>query len=76
MASLGSKELKPPYKSHKLMGVLWALTGAIDLGFLLLLAVFFIGPKELINPLPTNDAPMRHDLSELSISLWEFIWGV
>ncbi len=27
------------------------------------------------NPLPTNDAPMRHDLSELSISLWEFIWG-
>ncbi len=27
-------------------------------------------------PLPTNDAPMRHDLSELSISLWEFIWGV
>ncbi len=29
-----------------------------------------------INPLPTNDAPMRHDLGELSISLWEFIWGV
>ncbi len=29
-----------------------------------------------VNPLPTNDAPMRHDLSELSISLWEFIWGV
>ncbi len=27
------------------------------------------------NPLPTNDAPMRHDLSELSISLLEFIWG-
>ncbi len=22
----------------------------------------------------TNDAPMRHDLSELSISLWEFIY--
>ncbi len=29
-----------------------------------------------INPLPTNDAPMRHDLCELSISIWEFIWGV
>ncbi len=29
-----------------------------------------------INPLPTNDTPMRHDLCELSISLWEFIWGV
>ncbi len=28
------------------------------------------------NPLPTNDAPMRHDLSELSISLWEFMWGI
>ncbi len=28
-----------------------------------------------VNPLPTNDAPMRHDLSELSISLWEFIGG-
>ncbi len=28
------------------------------------------------NPLPTNDAPMRHDLCKLSISLWEFIWGV
>ncbi len=30
----------------------------------------------MINPLPTNDALMRHDLCELSISLWEFIWGV
>ncbi len=30
----------------------------------------------LLNPLPTNDAPMRHDFGELSISLWEFIWGV
>ncbi len=29
-----------------------------------------------LNPLTTNDAPMRHDLSELSISLWEFIWGI
>ncbi len=28
-----------------------------------------------LNPLPTNDALMRHDLCELSISLWEFIWG-
>ncbi len=28
-----------------------------------------------LNPLPTNDAPMRHDLCELSISLWKFIWG-
>ncbi len=27
-----------------------------------------------LNPLPTNDAPMR-DLCEPSISLWEFIWG-
>ncbi len=27
-----------------------------------------------INPLPTNDAPIRHDLCELSISLLEFIW--
>ncbi len=26
-----------------------------------------------VNPLPTNDAPIRHDLCELSISLWEFI---
>ncbi len=25
------------------------------------------------NPLPTNDASMRHGLS---ISLWEFIWGI
>ncbi len=28
-----------------------------------------------VNPLPTNDAPMRRDLCELSVSLWEFIWG-
>ncbi len=28
-----------------------------------------------VNPLPTNDAPIRHDLCELSISLWEFIYG-
>ncbi len=34
-----------------------------------------IGMSTHINPLPTNDAPMRHDLCELSISLWEFIWG-
>ncbi len=33
------------------------------------------GAQTLVNPLPTLDAPMRHDLSELSISLWEFIWG-
>ncbi len=32
-------------------------------------------PCNTLNPLPTNDAPMRHDLCELSISLWEFIWG-
>ncbi len=31
---------------------------------------------EEVNPLPTNVTPMRHDLCELSISLWEFIWGV
>ncbi len=24
----------------------------------------------------SNDAIWRHDLCELSISLWEFIWGV
>ncbi len=28
-----------------------------------------------INSLPTNDGKCRHDLCELSISLWEFIWG-
>ncbi len=27
-----------------------------------------------INSLPTNDGKCRHDLCELSISLWEFIW--
>ncbi len=26
-----------------------------------------------LNPLPTNDAPMRHGLST---SLWEYIWGI
>ncbi len=31
--------------------------------------------KPCINPLPTNDAPICHDLCELSISLWEFVWG-
>ncbi len=36
----------------------------------------FMHLKMGINPLPTNDATMRHDLSELSISLWGFIWGV
>jgi len=29
-----------------------------------------------INPLTTNDAYMRHDPCELSISLWEFIWSI
>ncbi len=29
----------------------------------------------LLPNVPTNDAPMRHDLCELSIWLWEFIWG-
>ncbi len=28
-----------------------------------------------VNPLPTYDTLMRHDLCELSISLWEFILG-
>ncbi len=31
------------------------------------------GKITYLNPLPTNDAPMRHGLS---ISLWEFIWGI
>ncbi len=30
---------------------------------------------DLFNSLPTNDGKCRHDLCELSISLWEFIWG-
>ncbi len=42
------------------MGILWAHMGTI-------------GYVYSVNPLPTNDAPMRHDLCELSISLWEFI---
>jgi len=29
-----------------------------------------------INSLTTNDAYMRHDPCELSISLWEFIWSI
>jgi len=29
-----------------------------------------------LNPLTTNDAYMRHDPCELSISLWEFIWSI
>ncbi len=28
-----------------------------------------------LNSLPTNDGKCRHDLCELSISFWEFIWG-
>ncbi len=36
----------------------------------------FLSLQIFFNPLPTNDAPMRHDISELSISLWEFIWGI
>ncbi len=50
------------------------------------LSCFFTGSKELkalcnyiteqlFNSLPTNDGKCRHDLCELSISLWEFIWG-
>ncbi len=27
------------------------------------------------NSLPTNDGKCRHDLCELSISLWDFVWG-
>ncbi len=33
----------------------------------------YCGDKSDVNPLPTNDAPMRHGLS---ISLWEFIWVI
>ncbi len=29
----------------------------------------------VFNSLPTNDGKCRHGLCELSISLWEFIWG-
>ena len=29
-----------------------------------------------LNPLTTNDAYMRHDHCELSITLWEFIWSI
>ncbi len=30
----------------------------------------------LFTSLPTNDGKCHHDLCEISISLWEFIWGV
>ncbi len=33
----------------------------------------YLLPAIPLNPLPTNDAPMRHGLS---ISLWEFIWVI
>ena len=31
---------------------------------------------QCINPLTTDNAYMRHDPCELSISLWEFIWSI
>ncbi len=47
----------------------------LETGWYVLLVVLV--PKcACVNSLTTNDAPMRHDLSELSIRLWEFIWGV
>ncbi len=33
------------------------------------------GNMEQFNSLPTNDGKCSHDLCELFISLWEFIWG-
>jgi len=29
-----------------------------------------------LNSLTTNDAYMRHDPCELSISLWKFVWSI
>ncbi len=52
---------------NKLYGI---ITYAVDFLF------SYVKRMKGLNPLPTNDAPMRHDLCELSISLWEFIWGV
>ncbi len=31
---------------------------------------------QITSLLPINDAIWNHDLCELSISLWEFVWGV
>ncbi len=39
-------------------------------------AVYVTSFDVWVNSLPTNDGKCRHDLCELSISLWEFIWGV
>ncbi len=39
------------------------------------LSVALVAVWQAFNSLPTNDGKCRHDLCELSISLWEFIWG-
>ncbi len=48
------------------MGILWARTGAITIGV------------NSINPLPTNDTPMRHgfSISHIRIYMEDLILGV
>ncbi len=56
-----------PENTHKLMGFYMEVL-ILGVSTLYMLFCFF-------NSLPTNDGKCRHDLCELSISLWEFIWG-
>ncbi len=64
-----------PYGIYMILDVIhWCFLKLFPIGCIGLIYTYDMA--QAINPLPTNDAPMRHDLCELSISLWEFICGV
>ncbi len=54
--------------THKLMGFYMEVL-ILGVNTMYMLFCFF-------NSLPTYDGKCRHDLCELPISLWEFIWGI
>ncbi len=51
------------------------VTTAVQSFLLGITKVQALSHNKTVNSLPTNDGKCRHDLCELSISLWEFIWG-
>ncbi len=64
----------PPLEVLEVVRLLSATGMDLDLGLDLLQPQKRLATS--VNPLPTSDAPMRLDLCQLSISLWEFIWVI
>jgi len=67
---------KVTFQVNMIHGCLLSIIKKYELYYNSKVYVVFVQECLHTNSLTTNDASMRHDPCELSISLWEFIWSI